>query len=74
MLTVVQVRVVAGEHDLYADEGLEQVAGVASSVIHPRYNPSTMENDICLLRLDKDFTLTQEVGVLAIVLTSADLC
>ena len=55
---------VAGEHDLYADEGLEQVAGVASSVTHPRYNPNTMENDICLLRLDKDFTLTQEVGVL----------
>ena len=54
----------AGEHDLYADEGLEQVAGVASSVTHPRYNPSTMENDICLLRLDKDFTLTQEVGVI----------
>ena len=55
---------VAGEHDLYADEGPEQVAGVASSVTHPRYNPSTMENDICLLRLDKDFTLTQEVGVI----------
>ena len=61
----------AGEHDLYADEGLEQVAGVASSVMHPRYNPSTMENDICLLRLDKDFTLTQEVGVIALLLTSA---
>merc|ERR1712215_338224 len=46
------VKVVAGAHDLYAEEDTQQVAGVSSATIHPGYDPWTVENDICLLQLD----------------------
>jgi len=57
------VKVVAGKHDLYADEETEQSVGIASAVIHPEYDPYTVENDICLLQLDKSLQMTSAVGV-----------
>ena len=58
-----QVKVVAGEHDLFADEGFEQEAGVARAVMHQEYDPYTFENDICLLSLDANFNLDPELKV-----------
>ena len=56
---------VAGEHDLYADEGPEQERRVASAVMHPDYDWYTFENDICLLRMESPFVLVEgEVEVI----------
>jgi len=57
------VKAVAGEHDLYADEGTEQSAGVASYQYHELYDPYTMENDICLIQLDTPLRLNSAVNV-----------
>ena len=63
-INVETVLAVAGEHDLYADEGPEQERRVASAVMHPDYDWYTFENDICLLRMDSPFVLNQEVAVI----------
>ena len=55
---------VAGEHDLYADEGPEQERRVASAVMHPDYDWYTFENDICLLRMDSPFVLNTKVDII----------
>jgi len=57
------VKVMAGKHDLYAEEDSEQAAGIASAVIHPQYDPYTTENDICLLQLDTSMKITSAVDV-----------
>ena len=57
------VKVVAGEHDLYAEEGTEQSAGVGSYWYHELYDPYTQENDICLLQLEHPLSLNAEVNV-----------
>merc|ERR1711892_1108770 len=56
-------KVMAGKHDLYAEEDSEQAAGIASAVIHPQYDPYTTENDICLLQLDTSMKITSAVDV-----------
>ncbi|KAK4020471.1 hypothetical protein OUZ56_002446 [Daphnia magna] len=52
------LRVVAGEHSLRTDSGLEQNRGVASFKIHEEYRPLTFENDISLLFLDAPLDLS----------------
>lgn len=42
-------RVVAGEHDLTEESGLEQNRGVTSYKMHEEYNTRTNDNDIALL-------------------------
>lgn len=59
-----EVKVVAGEHDLYADDETEQFAGVTSAVMHQDYDPVTFHHDICLIKLDTSFELTNGVGVI----------
>ena len=58
------VRLVAGDHDLYVQEGTEQSAGVGSVVVHESYDPYSQENDICLVQLDRSLDLGEEVGVI----------
>jgi len=57
------VKVMAGKHDLYAEEDTEQAAGIARADIHPQYDPWTVKNDICLLTLDTAFKITDAVDV-----------
>ena len=57
------VKVMAGKHDLYAEEDTEQAAGIARADIHPQYDPWTVENDICLLTLDTALKITNAVDV-----------
>ena len=44
-------RIVAGEHNLYYDEGTEQAIDVSRVVMHEDYNGFTIVNDICILEL-----------------------
>ena len=58
------LKVVAGEHDLHAEEGPEQEAGVEEMIVHPEFDPVTFENDICLVKLVTRLELNSEVGVI----------
>lgn len=51
-------RVVAGEHSLSADSGLEQYQSVSRYLMHPNYNSNSFENDISLIYLSAPFDLT----------------
>merc|ERR1719500_1495734 len=64
-LDLTGVKVLAGKHDLYAEEESEQGAGVARAEIHPLYDPWTAENDICLLTLDTTLQITAAVDVVS---------
>jgi len=53
-----QVKIVAGEHNLFKDEGYEQTRDVSYIIIHEDYATATDGDDICLLVLNEplDFT------------------
>ena len=63
-LDMTTVKVVAGDHDLYVEEGTEQTAGVGHVVVHEAYDPFTQENDICLIQLDRTLSLGGAVEVI----------
>ncbi|NXU55848.1 PRS57 protease, partial [Turnix velox] len=44
------VRVVLGAHRLQEPEETQQIFSVVESIAHPRYNPSSVDNDIRMLR------------------------
>ncbi|XP_025414015.1 trypsin-like [Sipha flava] len=46
------------EHDLSVDEGDEFDVGVDRVVVHPEYNPNTIDNDMALLKLRSSDTET----------------
>ncbi|NWR58958.1 PRS57 protease, partial [Bucorvus abyssinicus] len=55
------VRVVLGAHRLEEPEESQQIFGITESIAHPRYNPSSTDNDIRLLRLNRSATLNKYV-------------
>jgi secreted trypsin-like serine protease len=69
--------VVAGDHQLDASIGNEQVRGIAQVVIHPNYGSAYRDesgsvhsasyfNDVALIRLDQPLTLNQRVQPIAL--------
>ena len=54
------MQVVAGEHELYADEGFEQ-ARVASKIVRHPFNSSNHEGDIALVKVDPPFVFNKYV-------------
>ncbi|XP_074386670.1 chymotrypsin-like elastase family member 1 [Zonotrichia albicollis] len=58
-----QYRVVAGEHNLYSNDGTEQVFSVSKIVVHPYYNTNNVAAgyDIALFRLSSSATLNSAV-------------
>lgn len=44
-----RLRVVAGEHAISQESGLEQIITVASVTVHPQYDSNTYLNDIALI-------------------------
>merc|ERR1712038_91789 len=56
-----ELKVVAGDHNLARDEGTEQTVDVSRIIMHPDYNPRTIYNDICILKLEKDMDINSYV-------------
>ena len=52
---------IAGELDTSQISGLEQTAKISNLTIHPDYDASTRENNICLLYLTEDFEINDNV-------------
>ncbi|NWI62000.1 TRYP protein, partial [Todus mexicanus] len=46
-----------GENDLDQWEGTEQNRGVAKVIPHPAFDPTTLDNDLMLLKLDRPVAL-----------------
>ncbi|NXN98363.1 KLK11 protein, partial [Rhinopomastus cyanomelas] len=51
------LRLRVGENDLQQREGTEQERGVSLALPHPRFNPSTLDSDLMLLRLQRPVVL-----------------
>ncbi|NXY27214.1 KLK14 protein, partial [Atrichornis clamosus] len=55
-----------GEDDLRRPEGTEQERRVVLAVPHPDFNPSSLDNDLLLLKLDRPVALGRAVRPLAL--------
>jgi len=53
------MKVVGGVHDLFTEEGTEQGSTVQHILIHPDFDPTSLINDICLLRLSSPFIINK---------------
>lgn len=60
--TANEILILAGAHNAYTSESSQQVVAVAEIIEHPLYNPTTIENDIALLRLASPLTINAEVS------------
>ncbi|CAN8178918.1 unnamed protein product [Coccothraustes coccothraustes] len=56
----------AGEDDLQRREGTEQERLVTLALTHPRFNPTTLDSDLALLRLDRPASIGPAVRPLAL--------
>jgi len=56
------VKIVAGDHDLFANEGPEQTSKVSKIIMHEDYDSSDISSDICLLKLSNPLELNAEVA------------
>ena len=48
-MSFAEFRVVAGEHSLSVDSGLEQIRAISSILTHPGFDDITYEDDISLI-------------------------
>ncbi|NXW54707.1 TRY2 protein, partial [Eurystomus gularis] len=55
------LRLRLGENDLQQREGSEQERTVAKVIPYPAFNPTTLDNDLMLLKLDRPVKLSQAV-------------
>ncbi|NXW82068.1 PRS57 protease, partial [Alopecoenas beccarii] len=67
------VRVVLGAHRLEEPEGSQQIFDIAQSIAHPYYNPSSVDNDIRLLQLNRSATLNEYVKRIRLPAPHVDL-
>lgn len=54
-------RIVAGEHDLTVESGLEQIREISDFVKHPGYSVLTLPNNIALAIVNTDCSLLLNV-------------
>jgi len=59
--TVSKLLVVLGDHDNTQPEEGEVARGVDRVLLHPKYSPSTLANDLALLRLDLPVTFSRYI-------------
>lgn len=66
------VTVYLGKHDLRVWEPSEQRRSVAQILVHPQYNPYTLDGDLALLRLQTPATLNDRVAPIRLLQSPAD--
>ncbi|KAM6310535.1 duodenase-1-like isoform 2-T2 [Podargus strigoides] len=65
--------VILGAHNIHKPETTQQIRGVLKYHQHPEYDPSTVSNDIMLLKLTAKATLNDYVKTISLPKTSSDL-
>ena len=58
--------VVAGDHSLQLDEGTEQLVEVERIISHAQWDPITVTNDICLLKLKRPLQFNQVINAVTL--------
>ena len=56
-----ELNVVAGDHNLFINEGTEQIVAVDKIIIHPDYDIMKLNNDVCILKLASSLELNEYV-------------
>ena len=64
--------IIAGDHRITSSEGSEQVRKGQRIVIHPRWDPRTLNNDIALIKLSSPLKLNGKVKAIAYTSAKAD--
>ena len=59
-------KIIAGELNIYDESGYEQVRRISDYMIHPDWNPNTLQNDVCLLTLDSPLELNDQVKTISL--------
>ncbi|XP_050640931.1 trypsin-2-like isoform X2 [Macaca thibetana thibetana] len=59
-----QVRL--GEHNIEVLEGTEQFINAAKIIRHPKYNPTTLDNDIILIKLSRPAVINDHVSTISL--------
>ena len=54
--------IVAGELSVLETSGYEQSSSIKNYTIHPEYNKTTIQNDVCILYLETPFDLTGKMA------------
>ncbi|CAL4097773.1 unnamed protein product, partial [Meganyctiphanes norvegica] len=65
-MDVNNLQIVAGEHNMYIDEGNEQTILLSSVFMHEQYDVFTLSSDISLLQLSKPLTFNEYVQPIAL--------
>ncbi|XP_072865531.1 trypsin-2-like isoform X3 [Chlorocebus sabaeus] len=60
----IQVRL--GEHNMEVLEGIEQFINGAKIICHPKYNPTTLDNDIMLIKLSSPAIINDHVSTISL--------
>ena len=55
-------QIIAGELSIQQTSEYEQISTIDSFIIHPEYNKSNFQNDVCLLYLKDPFDLTGDMA------------
>ena len=54
--------IIAGELSVLETSGYEQSSSIKNYTIHPEYNKTTVQNDVCILYLETPFDLTGKMA------------
>jgi secreted trypsin-like serine protease len=57
------LQIVADEHDLSWNDGPEQFRNIARIIKHGAYNPLTLDNDMCLLKLAAPLDMNRYISL-----------
>lgn len=66
------IQAVLGEDSLSTSSPNQVSRSLAQIIIHPDYNPSTFDNDICLLRLSSSVSFTNYIQPVCVTATNTD--
>ncbi|CAG7836732.1 unnamed protein product [Allacma fusca] len=61
------LQVVAGDHDIFIEEGTEQVRNVQSYIYNPYFDKPTLDNDTAIIWLDRPLVFNNRVQPIALI-------
>ncbi|XP_045243340.2 trypsin-2-like [Macaca fascicularis] len=63
-MPISRIQVRLGEHNINVLEGTEQFINAAKIICHPEYNPTTLDNDIMLIKLSTPAVINDYVSII----------
>uniref|UniRef100_A0A8D2GIL4 Peptidase S1 domain-containing protein n=1 Tax=Theropithecus gelada TaxID=9565 RepID=A0A8D2GIL4_THEGE len=63
-MPISRIQVILGEHNINVLEGTEQFISADKIICHPEYNPTTLDNDIMLIKLSSPAVINDHVSII----------